>query len=79
MDQLDDLETRAKELISELSDIIQHLQSDIDDVKKAISFGQVKEIESSIARMKRQSIPVPSELKNLGIQFTQPYTICCGS
>lgn len=69
MDQLDDLETRAKELISELSDIIQRLQSDIGNAKKKISFDQVKEIESSIARMKRQGIPVPTELKALKIKL----------
>jgi hypothetical protein len=73
MDQLDDLETRAKELISELSDIIQHLQSEISDAKKAISFGQVKEIEGSIARLKRQGIPVPSELKDLKIKLFSEY------
>jgi len=50
MVNLADLEVRVKQLISELSDIIQSLQSDIGDSKKAISFGQVKEIESSIAR-----------------------------
>lgn len=69
MDQLDDLEMRVKEIISELSDIIQRLQSDIGDAKKAISFDQVKEIENSIARMKRQDIPVPAELNALKIKL----------
>ncbi len=53
MDHLDDLETRVEQLISDLSEIIQRLESDIGDSKKAISFGQVKEIETSIERMKR--------------------------
>jgi len=69
MDQLDDFEMRAKEFISELSDIIRCLQSDINDAEKAISFGQVKEIEGSIARMKRQGIPVPAELKALKLKL----------
>ncbi len=69
MDQLDDLEKRVNELVSELSDVIQNLQSDIEDPKKAISFNQVKEIESSIVRMKRQGIPVPSELHALKIKL----------
>ncbi len=69
MDHLDDLETRVEQLISELSDIIQRLQRDIGDAKKAISFGQVKEIEGSIARMKRQGIPVPTELRELKIRL----------
>jgi hypothetical protein len=45
------------------------LQRDIGDAKKAISFGQVKEIENSIARMKRQGLPVPTELRELKIRL----------
>ncbi len=69
MDQLDDLEKHVNELVSELSEIIQRLQKDIDDAKKAVSFDQVKEIESSINRMKRQGIPIPPELKALKIKL----------
>lgn len=45
MDQLDDLEKHVNELVSELSEIIQRLQKDIADAKKAVSFDQVKAIE----------------------------------
>ena len=69
MDQLDDLEKHVNELVAELSEIIQRLQKDIADAKKAVSFDQVKAIENSIARMKRQGIPVPSELKSLKIKL----------
>jgi len=69
MDHLDNLEIQVNELISELSGIIQRLESDIGDPEKAISFGQVKEIEGSIARMKSQGIPVPPELKELKIKL----------
>jgi hypothetical protein len=69
MDQLDDLEKHVNELVSELSEIIQCLQKDIADAKKAVSFDQVKAIENSIDRMKRQGIPVPSELKALKIKL----------
>jgi len=69
MDQLDDLEKHVNELVAELSEIIQRLQKDIADAKKAVSFDQVKEIENAIARMKRQGIPVPSELKALKIKL----------
>jgi hypothetical protein len=69
MDQLDDLEKHANELVSELSEIVQCLQKDIADAKKAVSFDQVKEIENAIARMKRQGIPVPAELKALKIKL----------
>ena len=69
MDQLDDLEKHVNDLFSELAEIIQLLQSDIADAKKAVSFDQVKEIENSIARMKRQGIPVPLELNALKIRL----------
>lgn len=69
MDQLGDLEKRVNELVSELSEIIQRLQKDIDDANKAVSFDQVKAIETAIARMKRQGIPIPSELKALKIKL----------
>lgn len=73
MSQLDDLEKHVNQLISELSEIIQRLQSDIADATKAVSFDQVKEIENSIARMKRQGIPVPSELNALKIRLLSEY------
>ena len=69
MGQLDDLEQHANELITELSEIIERLQSDIADADKAVSFDQVKEIENSIARMKRQGIAVPTELNALKIKL----------
>lgn len=69
MDHLDDLEMRVNELISELSGIIQRLRIDIGDAKKAIPFDQVKVIENSIARMQKQGIPVPEELKALKIKL----------
>lgn len=69
MDHLDDLKTRVERLIAELSDIVQRLESELGDSKQATSFGQVKEIESSIDRMKRQGLPVPTELKQLKIRL----------
>ena len=69
MDHLDDIETRVERLISELSDIIQLLERDIGDSKKAVPFAQVKEIETSIARRKRQGLPVPAELNELKIKL----------
>ena len=69
MDQLDDLEKHVNELVAELSEIIQRLQKDIADAKKAASFNQVKAIENSIDRMKRQGVPVPSELSALKIKL----------
>jgi hypothetical protein len=76
MGQLDDLEKHVNELISELSGIIRGLQSDIADAKKSVSFNQVKEIETSIARMKKQGIPVPSQLKELKIELLSEHD--CG-
>ena len=73
MDHPDNLETRVERLISELSDIIQLLERDIGDSKNAVSFAQIKEIEASIARMKRQSLPVPTELKRLKINLVSEH------
>lgn len=73
MDSLDDLKTRIERVISELKDITHLLEGDIADSKKAISFGQVKEIETSIARMKRQGLAVPTELKELKIKLFSEY------
>lgn len=75
MDQLDDLEKHVNELVSELSEIIHRLQKGIADAKKAVSFDQVKAIENSIARMKRQGIPVPSELNALKINLLSKYEL----
>jgi len=75
MGQLDDLEKHVNELVSELSEIIQRLQKDIADAKNVVSFDQVKEIENSIARMKRQRIPVPSELKALKIKLLSEHEL----
>jgi hypothetical protein len=75
MEQLDALEKRVNELISELSDIIQRLQNDIDDAKKAISFEQVKEIENSIVRMEKYGIPVPPELNALKIKLLSEHDL----
>lgn len=75
MGQLNDLEKHVNELVFELSEIIQRLQSEIADAKKAVSFDQVKEIENSIARMKRQGIPVPSELNALKIKLLSEHEL----
>ncbi|MBU2547621.1 MAG: hypothetical protein KKB20_04335 [Proteobacteria bacterium] len=69
MDHLDGLETRIEQLISEISDIIQRLRGDIHDPAKVVSFGQIKEIENSIMRMKRQGLPIPAELNELKLKL----------
>jgi hypothetical protein len=69
MDQLDGLEARVEQLISELSEIIHDLERNIDDPEKAVSFRQVKEIESSITRLKKQGLPVPTQFNELKINL----------
>ncbi|MCF8050726.1 MAG: hypothetical protein K9L59_05770 [Desulfobacterales bacterium] len=75
MDQLDDLEKQVNELVAKLAEIIQRLQKDIADAKKAVSFEQVKAIENSIARMKRQGVPVRSELSELKLKLFSKYEL----
>jgi len=48
---------------------------EIADPRKAVSFRQVKEIESSIERLKRQGLPVPEELKQLKLKLFSTYEI----
>lgn len=69
MDHLNDLRTRVENTISELSDIIQDLERYIGDPENAVSFGQVKEIEASITRLKKQGLPIPTELKELKLNL----------
>jgi hypothetical protein len=69
MDSLDDLKIRIERIISELEEITQLLETDISDPQKAVQFGQVKEIEASIARLQKQGLPVPIELKELKIKL----------
>jgi len=54
MDQLDDLEKHVNELVAKLSEIIQRLQKDIADAKKAVSFDQVKAIENDRKAVARE-------------------------
>ena len=75
MDQLDDLEKHVNELVFELSEIIQHLQKDIADAKKADSFRQLKKIENTIASMKREGIPVRPELTELKIKLLSEHEL----
>ena len=69
MGSLDDLEARIEKAFSELKNIIQLLERDINDPIKAVSLPQVKEIETSIARLRRQGLPVPTELNELKIKL----------
>ena len=69
MDHLNDLRTRVENAISELSHIIQDLERYIGDPENAVSFGQVKEIEASIKRLKKQGLPIPTELKELKLNL----------
>jgi hypothetical protein len=75
MDNLDDLKLRIERIISEVKDIIKLFEMEIADPRKAVSFRQVKEIEASIERLKRQGLPVPEELKQLKQKLFSTYEI----
>lgn len=75
MDNLDDLKLRIGRVISEINDIIKLFEMEIADPQKAVSFRQVKEIEASIERLKRQGLPVPEELKQLKLKLFSTYEI----
>jgi len=75
MDNLDDLKLRIERVISEVKDIIKLFKMEIADPRKVVSFRQVKEIETSIERLKRQGLPVPEELKQLKLKLFSTYEI----
>lgn len=75
MGNLDDLKLRIERVISEVKDIIKLFELEIADPRKDVSFHQVKEIEASIERLKKQGIPVPEELKQLKLKLFSTYEI----
>ncbi|MDI9564918.1 MAG: hypothetical protein QM301_12180 [Bacteroidota bacterium] len=75
MDQLDELEKRVNELVSELTGIIERLRKDIADTENEVSFNQVKEIEHTINRLKRRGLPVPPELNALKINLLSDHEL----
>ena len=60
-----ELKERVDRITSELDGLIRFFHTELNDPTKAVSFGQTKEIENSIERLKRQGLPVPDELKHL--------------
>jgi len=75
MGNIDDLKLRIERVISEVKDIIKLFEMEIADPRKAVSFRQVKEIEASIERLKRQDLPVPEELKQLKLKLFSTHEI----
>jgi len=75
MDTLGGLTLRIEKVVSEVKDIIKLFEMEIADPRKAVSFRQVKEIEASIERFKRQGISVPEELKQLKLKLFSTYEI----
>jgi len=75
MDNLDELKLRIERITSEIKDIIELFEMEIADPRNAVSFRQVKEIEASIERLKRQGLPVPEELKQLKLKLFSTYEI----
>jgi len=73
MDNLDDLKLRIERVISEIKDIKQVFETDFADPRNNVSFSHVKEIESSIERLKKQGLPVPEELKQLKLKLFATY------
>lgn len=73
MDDINNLQNKFEQILFDLKDIIQILERDIEDPKKAITFSQVKEIESSIERFKKNGLPIPEELNELKISLFSRY------
>lgn len=75
MDNVNDLKLRIERVISEVKDLLDLFKMESTDPQKDVSFRQVKEIEASIERLKRQGLSVPQELKQLKLKLFSTYEI----
>lgn len=73
MDNLDDLKQRIEKAVGEIQDLIGLFEIEIADPQKTVPFAQVKEIENSIARLKKQRLSVPKELQQLKLSLISTY------
>jgi len=73
MNDIDKLRTRIEMVVSEVEALFKLFQKETTDPQAAVSLQQVKEIESSIDRLKKQGIPVPTELKQLKLKLFSAY------
>ena len=62
---MDNLQSRIEHVISEAKGIMKIFESVFADSNRTVSFKQVKEIEKTVEKFKKQNLPVPEELKNL--------------
>lgn len=75
MGNLDDLKLRIEGIKAEVRDVIKLFKTKLADPRKTDPFGQVKEIENTIARLRRQGLPVPEELNKLKLDLFSTYQI----
>jgi hypothetical protein len=73
MNNLEELKVRIERIISDVKDLFDLFKTEIDDPQKAVSFSQVKAVEDSIERMKRQGLPIPEELNQLKLKLFSTY------
>ncbi len=66
---MENLKSRIERVISESKDIMKIFESAFADSNKTVSFHQVKEIENTIERLKRQNLPVPEDLNKLKVSL----------
>lgn len=65
---LESFKERIESVIKECEEIIKNLDLELDSTGKA-SFQQIKEIELTITRFKKQGLTVPDELKQLKLKL----------
>jgi hypothetical protein len=73
MNDIDKLRTRMEMVVFELEALFKLFEKEASDPQAAVSLQQVKEIESSIDRLKKQGFPVPAELKQLKLKLFSAY------
>lgn len=70
---MDNLQSRIEQVISEAKGIMKIFESVFADSNRKVSFKQVKEIEKTVEKFKKQNLPVPEELKTLKLALLSKY------
>ena len=72
MVQIEELKKRIDRVLTECNEILKIFDNELRDLSK-ISFLQVKEIEKTIFRLKKQGLHVPDELKHVKLKLVDDF------
>ncbi len=75
MGQVNELHDRVEKIIADLEKVVQELEISKNESKQSVQFEQLKAVEDTINRLKKQGIVVPEELLELKLKLTYSYEI----